>query len=72
MIKPEKRKLEKDYTYLLYDKGYNHAYNEWEKYHNEKIEKIELKSLARLDGWNRANKKIAELLKLILKNNRNK
>ncbi len=35
MDKPERRKLEKGSPYLQYDKGYNHAWYDWERYIKE-------------------------------------
>ncbi len=32
MKRPEKRKLEQGSIYLQYDKGYNHAHGDWEKF----------------------------------------
>ncbi len=41
MRKPEKRILAKDSVYLQYDKGFNHCWYEWEKYHDEEISAID-------------------------------
>ena len=42
MEKPERRLLEKNMMrdHLQYDKGYNHACDDWEAYHNEVIAKF--------------------------------
>ncbi len=36
-MKPLKRKLEKESEYLQYDKGYNHAWEEWTKHNKETL-----------------------------------
>jgi len=41
MNKPEKRILNKESPYLQYDKGFNHCWCEWERYHDEEISAID-------------------------------
>jgi len=41
MNKPEKRKLSKESTYLQYDKGYNHCWDDREKWLKSKQMSVE-------------------------------
>jgi len=64
--KPQKRKLEKCSTaYLQYDKGYNHACSDWEKFlpSEEEISKI-IKKWFR-EYWDNVDGVIKEFAKAI-------
>ncbi len=60
---PIRRRLRsfENVIWLAFLRGKQAGKEEREKYYKQEIEKEQLKSLSRLDGWNKANKKIIEL-----------